>query len=42
MDVYAIEKILEVERVRPLSRFVLRHKGRLASGGWLLWPRQFY
>ena len=42
MDIYAIEKILEVEPVRPLSQFVLRRKGRLASRGWLLWPRQFY
>ena len=33
MDVYAIEKILEVERVRPLSQFVLRRKGRLGGGG---------
>ena len=41
MDVYAIDEILEVEPVRPLSQFVLRRKGRLASGG-LLWPREFY
>src|SRR5215213_5496769 len=42
MDVYAIDKILAVEPVRPLSQFVLRREGRLASREWLFCPRQFY